>query len=236
MKKTITTLALLITIFTYAQNVGINSTGASPDASAMLDVDAAPSNDKGLLLPRVALLAANNPLPVASPAVSLMVYNTAIAGSPPNDVVPGFYYWDGTRWVSMMYGGIPSGAVWYFNLAACPSGWTDLVAAEGRYIVGLTSSGTLAAVNGTPLTDLEDRPVGQHNHTITDPGHNHFSGDFSYVFTGPFDWNFGGASPNVRNVSGIPVSNNTTGITINNSGTVAGTNAPYIQLKVCQKN
>ncbi|EDO28067.1 predicted protein, partial [Nematostella vectensis] len=28
-----------------------------------------------------------------------MVYNTATAGSSPNNVVPGFYFWDGSKWV-----------------------------------------------------------------------------------------------------------------------------------------
>ncbi|MBW6481695.1 MAG: hypothetical protein K0B10_01415 [Vicingaceae bacterium] len=34
-----------------AQNIGINSTGTAPDPSALLDVNAAPTNNKGLLLP-----------------------------------------------------------------------------------------------------------------------------------------------------------------------------------------
>ncbi|MGB3948340.1 MAG: hypothetical protein WBM13_10160 [Bacteroidia bacterium] len=101
MKKKITIGLLIWASYSYAQNVGINSTGASPDASAMLDVDAAPTNDKGVLLPRVALLATNNPLPVTNPATSLVVYNTAIAGIAPNNVVPGFYYWDGSVWKTL---------------------------------------------------------------------------------------------------------------------------------------
>jgi hypothetical protein len=100
MKKIVTILALVLTSFSYAQNVGINSTGAAPNTSAMLDVDAAPNNDKGLLIPRVPLLATNNALPVTTPANSLVVYNTATAGISPNNVVPGFYYWNGTKWIA----------------------------------------------------------------------------------------------------------------------------------------
>lgn len=85
--------------FGQTQNIGINTTGTTPDASALLDVDAA---DKGLLIPRVALTATNNASPVISPATSLLVYNTATVGSAPNNVVPGFYYWDGTRWVQFV--------------------------------------------------------------------------------------------------------------------------------------
>ena len=69
--------------------VGIGTT--SPNAA--LDITA--TND-GLLLPRIAL---NNTTTatVTTPTVSELVYNTATAG----DVTPGFYYWDGTKWVRL---------------------------------------------------------------------------------------------------------------------------------------
>lgn len=88
-----------------AQNIGINATGASPDNSAILDVNAAPANDKGLLIPRVALTATNSNLPIGvGIATSLLVYNTATAGILPNNVLPGYYYWDGTKWVALSGG------------------------------------------------------------------------------------------------------------------------------------
>ena len=60
----------------YAQNIGINTTGAASNASALLDVDAAPGNNKGLLIPRVtnAQRIAMNPLPAV--AQGLTVYQT----------------------------------------------------------------------------------------------------------------------------------------------------------------
>ncbi len=103
-----TLLSLLIIISsvltTLAQNVGISNTGATPDASAMLDVA---STSKGVLLPRVALTASNVAAPIVAPLTSLLVYNTATAGIAPNDVKPGYYYWDGTKWVS-----VGSGTAW----------------------------------------------------------------------------------------------------------------------------
>lgn len=84
-----------------AQNIGINVNGAAPDASALLDIDATAlpaANKKGLLVPRVALTATNVAAPVVAPAASLLVYNTNTAGVAPNNVTPGYYYWDGT-WV-----------------------------------------------------------------------------------------------------------------------------------------
>lgn len=85
--------------FAVSQNIGINATGASPNASAMLDIA---STNSGLLIPRVALTAANAAGPITSPATSLLIYNTATAGTAPNNVVPGFYYWNGSSWVALM--------------------------------------------------------------------------------------------------------------------------------------
>jgi Chaperone of endosialidase len=87
---------ILVSQHLYSQNVGINSTGAAPNNSAMLDIV---SNDMGLLVPRLALVATNNAAPVTGPAISLLVYNTATAGVAPNNVTPGYYYWDGAQWV-----------------------------------------------------------------------------------------------------------------------------------------
>ena len=83
----------------FTQNVGISaSNGFVPDASAGLDVSYA---NKGLLMPRVALTATNAAAPITSPAISLLVYNTATAGTSPNNVTPGYYYWNGTLWTAL---------------------------------------------------------------------------------------------------------------------------------------
>src|SRR5687767_12333293 len=90
-------ITLLISTSIFAQNVAINTTGAIANTSAMLDVD---STNKGLLIPRVALTATNSNAPVgAGVATSLLVYNTATAGVFPNNVTPGYYYWNGAIWV-----------------------------------------------------------------------------------------------------------------------------------------
>lgn len=71
--------------------VGTNT----PDASAQLDVTA---TDKGFLAPRIALTDATDVTTIATPATGLMIYNTATAGTSPNNVFPGYYYYNGTRW------------------------------------------------------------------------------------------------------------------------------------------
>lgn len=80
----------------YSQ-VGVGTT--TPNGA--LDIN---SNNQGLLTPRVALTASNIALPVVNPAggaltISTLVYNTATSGTTPNNVIPGYYYWDGTKWL-----------------------------------------------------------------------------------------------------------------------------------------
>ncbi len=77
-------------------NVGLG-TGA-PNISAQLDMG---DNDRGILVNRVALTATNSPAPVASPSNGLLVFNTANASSGSTEVLPGFYYWYGGRWIAM---------------------------------------------------------------------------------------------------------------------------------------
>lgn len=73
-------------------NVGIGT--SSPDASALLDVSSA---TKGMRIPNVVLTGTSSALPVSSPVTSLLVYNTATV----SDVLPGYYYWNGTKWVQL---------------------------------------------------------------------------------------------------------------------------------------
>lgn len=82
-----------------AGQVGMNGV---PAASAQLDVQA---TNRGVLLPRVALIAANSSLPIgAGVQNSMLVFNTATAGVGVNQVVPGFYYWSTAtnRWRRMV--------------------------------------------------------------------------------------------------------------------------------------
>lgn len=76
-----------------SQSVGIGTT--TPNTSAMLDIT---STNKGLLIPRIALTATNSPSPLSGFVAGMMVYNTASAGTPPNNVTPGFYLCNGTLW------------------------------------------------------------------------------------------------------------------------------------------
>jgi len=84
-------LFLLFSLSTTAQ-VGIGTT--TPNADALLDIDAS-VNVGGLLLPRMTLTATNNAAPLGAHVQGMSVYNTASV----NDVTPGQYYNDGSKWV-----------------------------------------------------------------------------------------------------------------------------------------
>lgn len=94
MKRIAFILSILsIQLIGFAQlGVGTNS----PDASAQLDVTA---SDKGFLAPRIALTSTSDVTTIAAPATGLMVYNTATAGTSPSNVIPGYYYFNGIKWV-----------------------------------------------------------------------------------------------------------------------------------------
>ncbi len=100
MKKTIQLFVFFIVSFSFAQ-VGIGTT--TPNASSLLDVSA---NNKGILIPRINLLATNNASPITSPATSLLIYNLATAGVGVTSVSPGYYYWDGAQWVRFGIGDV----------------------------------------------------------------------------------------------------------------------------------
>ncbi len=86
----------------FAQSVGIGTT--TPHVSAALEVTS-PLNNKGLLIPRVALLGADDIVTIGEPAHSLLVFNTT------DDQKifyngPGYYYNDGqpaaANWKKLM--------------------------------------------------------------------------------------------------------------------------------------
>jgi hypothetical protein len=88
------------------------------------------STNEGFLIPRIAL-SATNVATVLTPTVSELVYNTFTSALGPNQVAPGYYYWDGSLWVPISTGNL--------------SGWS---------LTGNT--GTTAATNFIGTTDAID--------------------------------------------------------------------------------
>jgi trimeric autotransporter adhesin len=84
---------LFLTINSVNAQVGIGTT--SPNGA--LDIT---STTDGLLIPRVALTITTSALPLTTPTISELIYNSATVA----DVTPGYYYWDGAKWVRLAAG------------------------------------------------------------------------------------------------------------------------------------
>jgi hypothetical protein len=134
MKKSILFLAsLFLLTVSFAQVVGVGT--STPNSSAMLDVTA---TNKGFLPPRVNLLSITDVSTIANPANGLLVYNQATAGTAPNNVVQGYYFFNGQKWVRISNQGNAAGDLQYWN----GTQWVILPA-------GVTGQ-TLTICNGVP--------------------------------------------------------------------------------------
>jgi hypothetical protein len=100
MKQLFRKRALLLYFAVFSTSVAsaqvkIGSNPTTINSSSILEIE---STNKGVLMPRIALTAADNASPLSNHVVGMIIYNTATAGTAPNIVTPGFYYNDGTRW------------------------------------------------------------------------------------------------------------------------------------------
>ena len=127
-------LFLLLTATGAIAQVGIGT--SNPDASAKLHVEA---TNKGFLPPRVSLTSTTDVTTIPTPAAGLLVYNTATAGSSPNNVTPGYYYYTGTSWSRL------STAASLDGLSDAKSGGSDF---SNSLLIGSRSTGTLSTASG----------------------------------------------------------------------------------------
>lgn len=112
-----------------AQNVGINVTGAAPNAAAVLDIDAATSVStvvsRGLLIPRMTG-AQRAAIPVTAADDALLVYQTDLGGTQDTTNARGLWYYDAP-------------ATTWRHLSAVRSGWRlrgNSVAITGAEFLG----------------------------------------------------------------------------------------------------
>ncbi len=82
--------------------IGVNAGAANPNA--MLEIEA---TNKGLLLPRLSLIATTSAAPLTSFVKGMLVYDTATV----NDITPGMYYSDGVKWIKVNSGTTTGGTV-----------------------------------------------------------------------------------------------------------------------------
>ncbi len=152
---------LLIASVSNAQlKVGTNPSTINPNAAVEIE-----STNKGLLLPRLTLTATNNFSPLNAFVMGMFVYNTATSGTAPNNVTPGIYYCDGTKWVRLDAGSALTGTFWSLtgNAGTNPAtnfiGTTDnipfLIKANGQEAVRILPNSNVGIGTATPNAKLD---------------------------------------------------------------------------------
>jgi microcystin-dependent protein len=161
MKQVTITLVLILTSsLMFSQGgVGINSNGSAPATSAMLDIA---SNSKGVLIPRVSLTSTTDITTITNGnIVSLLVYNTSTI----SDILPGYYYWDGTVWKTM--GGGDDADADPLNEIELPTGGIN-----GQVLTtdGLGNYSWSTDTDTDPINEIQDLQLTGNNLTVTNNG------------------------------------------------------------------
>lgn len=176
-------------------NIGVNNN--TPDNSAILDINAV---SKGIRIPNIALSGTTDAATIPFPAASLLVYNTATAGTAPNNVIPGYYYNSNTS----------ASPVWTrLNTSATADtlGWTKALTtstkatrSDDQYVTGKVGIGNFSA--GSPQTNLQvigNGSVGARNLNVT--GVNAFAVGDTNTVTGKNSFSVGQANTNAAESS-----------------------------------
>lgn len=93
MNKIYILLSVILFSAAVSAQVKIGGTDGTPDANAMLEVEAA---DKGILFPRVELQALADEAPLNAHVQGMIIYNTTVDAS--ENLTLGLYQNDGTQW------------------------------------------------------------------------------------------------------------------------------------------
>ncbi len=245
-----TLIGILFFIITKSQ-VGIGT--ANPSNSAILELS---SSDKGFLMNPIALASITSPSPFNTNVEGMWVYNTATAGTPPNNVMPGLYYNDGTKWVLMSFNGdlpkigdIKSSVSttdhdgWYLlngrNISTLPAAIqtnainlgfaTVLPNSSDRMIKGKNNAEALAATGGSSSYSILQANLP--NLTFTGNTSSNGAHTHSYTQRGATYWNY--TAGGVAGMRFINTETRTTGAAGNHSHTISvasgGSNTPIVR-------
>ncbi|WP_048505894.1 hypothetical protein [Chryseobacterium angstadtii] len=198
--STMLTLLLCLSAINTNAQVKISNSSGIINSESLLHLESA-GNDKGFLLTRIALQATNTAAPLSSHVAGMVVFNTATAGTAPNNVSPGLYYNNGTQWVKLSTKAPQTGDIKNGFQSADHNGWyllngravstlavnpraratalgfsTNLPDASDRYLKntsGTDSMGTSAGVNSFTLTQANLPNVTFSGTTNTTGSHTH---------------------------------------------------------------
>ena len=164
-KNTLNFIVFFLGVYCFAQ-VGVGTT--TPNGA--LDIS---SSTNGLIPPRVALTDLTIEAPVVNPQgggliAGTLVWNTNTAGVIPNNVSPGMYYWDGTRWIS---------------LAGSPGGLDWSIIGNGGIDGGTVSTGGTHFLGTYDDTNIDIRTNGLHRARVSNLGE-FFIGAYNTVLPG----------------------------------------------------
>jgi hypothetical protein len=140
--------------------------------------------------------------------------------------------------------------IFYTTLFSCPSGSSDQGMSGGFYLTGLLPGDNTVNGIGTYLSDQENRAAGAHTHTVTGVSHYHSISETAHThpytqYTSAVSNTYqSGVNANISFTQGYTTGG--TSVTPNVSSVapalslasygVAGTNAPYVQLRLCKWN
>jgi hypothetical protein len=146
MKKyfTLGVFSLLFITITHAQ---VGAPGNNPNKDAVLDLNNTNGiNTKGLLLPKVALNAANTSTLPLGKIAGTKVYNTAKSSTGSTAVFPGIYTNDGTNWIKSE----TNSKIWFLNGNAGTNPATDFIGTtDATDVVIKTNSTEKMRIAGT---------------------------------------------------------------------------------------
>lgn len=98
-------ITMFIVVLSYCSNlfsqvkIGDNPTVINPNSAVEIE-----SKNKGLLLPRLSLFSTTTPSPLSFFVEGMFVYNLSTV----NDITPGIYYSDGSKWIKVNAGSTSS--------------------------------------------------------------------------------------------------------------------------------
>ncbi|MDQ6482051.1 tail fiber domain-containing protein [Dyadobacter sp. LHD-138] len=161
-KITFFAIASLAASTAFAQ-MKVGASGA-PDASAILELS---SSNKGLLMPRVALITTTTwGLAGSEPVAGMSVYNTTIGITSSNTNYPangiGEYFWDGTGWVSKKFSAGNAYVEPWFNVATNTGATTNTqnIYQMGKVGINVTNPELELHVRGSVLVTPESTVAG----------------------------------------------------------------------------